>query len=67
MWPPLTTVRQPMDGMARAAVEMLIAANRADGAVPVAGVHRVLPHELVVRDSTSAPAIKASTVARRRH
>ena len=67
VWPPLTTVRQPMDGMARAAVEMLIAANRADGAVPVAGVHRVLPHELVVRDSTSAPAIKASTVARRRH
>ena len=53
IWPSLTTVRQPMDEMARAAVEMLIASNRGgDKQAP----HRVLPHELVVRDSTSAPA-----------
>jgi LacI family transcriptional regulator len=66
VWPPLTTVRQPMDGMARAAVEMLIAANRLDEPIPAAGVHRVLPHELVVRDSTSAPAAKAATASRHR-
>jgi len=59
VWPPLTTVRQPMDEMARVAVEMLIAANR-NGAEPVSerSLHRVLPHELVVRDSTSAPFAK---------
>jgi LacI family transcriptional regulator len=57
VWPPLTTVRQPMDEMARVAVEMLIAANRPD-AQPLleSQMHRVLPHELVVRDSTSKPA-----------
>jgi LacI family transcriptional regulator len=57
VWPPLTTVRQPMDEMARVAVEMLIGANRGD--VPPLSeqaAHRVLEHELVVRGSTSAPA-----------
>jgi len=59
VWPPLTTVRQPVDQMARVAVEMLIAANRSD-AQPLsdAALHRVLPHELLVRNSTSAPAVK---------
>ena len=53
VWPPLTTVRQPTAEMARAAVEMLIgasAANEDDKAL-----HCVLPHELVVRNSTAAP------------
>jgi len=61
VWPPLTTVRQPVDQMARVAVEMLIAANRSD-AQPLsdAALHRVLPHELLVRNSTSAPAVKPS-------
>ena len=56
VWPPLTTVRQPMDQMARVAVEMLIVANRGDE--PPAreqATHRVLAHQLVVRGSTSAP------------
>ncbi len=55
VWPPLTTVRQPMAQMARVAVEMLIAATpgSADGAEP-ASAHQVLAHQLVVRDSTSA-------------
>ncbi len=61
VWPPLTTVRQPMDEMARVAVEMLIAANRSDAETPLEqNFHRVLPHELVVRDSTSAPVAKSS-------
>ena len=63
VWPPLTTVRQPMDEMARVAVEMLIAANRPDAEpVPEASLHRVLPHELVVRDSTSALLVRAAKV-----
>jgi hypothetical protein len=31
-----------------------------------ADLHRVLPHELVVRDSTSALAVKAAVSQRRR-
>jgi LacI family transcriptional regulator len=56
VWPALTTVRQPKAEMARAAVEMLIAA-RSGGFDALGGtdLHRVLAHELVVRDSTSAP------------
>ncbi|MDN3923160.1 LacI family DNA-binding transcriptional regulator [Roseateles violae] len=62
VWPPLTTVRQPVDQMARMAVEMLIAANRSD-AQPLAesDLHRVLPYELLVRNSTCAPAAKPVT------
>ena len=55
VWPPLTTVHQPMDEMARVAVEMLLIANRGDAAAEQS-THRVLKHELVVRGSTSAPA-----------
>jgi len=52
VWPPLTTVRQPMAEMARAAVEMLITpAESARSPAP----HRILPHELIVRHSTAAP------------
>ena len=59
VWPPLTTVRQPTGDMARVAVEMLIATQRPDAAAIEAGTpdttptpHRVIPHEIVVREST---------------
>jgi LacI family transcriptional regulator len=67
VWPPLTTVRQPKLAMARAAVEMLIAGT-AEGPprqAANAATQRVLPHELVVRDSTSAPPRRAVKPARR--
>jgi LacI family transcriptional regulator len=55
VWPPLTTVRQPVAEMARAAVEALIVVQRPDvAASDEALLHQVLPHELVVRDSTRA-------------
>ncbi|HEY0957124.1 MAG TPA: LacI family DNA-binding transcriptional regulator [Roseateles sp.] len=56
VWPPLTTVRQPVAEMARTAVEMLVGASRADAVAPVddADLHKVLAHELIVRDSTRA-------------
>jgi len=55
VWPELTTVRQPLKEMAMAAVEMLLsdAAHVEPGQpAPV----RVLPHEVIVRGSTAAPA-----------
>jgi LacI family transcriptional regulator len=55
VWPELTTVRQPLAEMAMAAVAMLLAGEArrdADAPAPV----RVLPHEVVVRGSTAAPA-----------
>ena len=60
VWPPLTTVRQPVDEMARVAVDMLIGPQRgADGTHAVAeadaALQRVLPYELLVRESTARP------------
>jgi LacI family transcriptional regulator len=55
VWPPLTTVRQPVAEMARMAVEMLVSVQRPDMPSQVeANLHKVLAHELVVRDSTRA-------------
>ena len=56
VWPPLTTVRQPVFEMARAAVEMLVAGHKADPSAVVDEdeLHKVLAHELIVRDSTRA-------------
>lgn len=66
VWPPLTTVRQPMFEMARVAVEMLINAGRTNSEEEEATPHRVLPHELVVRESTSALHAPAKPVVRRK-
>jgi LacI family transcriptional regulator len=50
-WPPITTVRQPVEAMAAAAVDILIdPAYR--GKPSDAGFHRELPYELIVRGST---------------
>jgi LacI family transcriptional regulator len=62
VWPALTTVRQPTGEMARVAVEMLIAAQRPDAAAASDGAdaasrtpHRVVAHEVIVRESTGKP------------
>jgi LacI family transcriptional regulator len=53
IWPPLTTVRQPIRAMARAAIDYLVAL--ADGSdTPQPRIE--LPLSLVVRDSTAPPA-----------
>jgi len=51
--PPLTTVRQPLREMLRAAVPLLIRRVEGDAAGPAA--HRSVPAELVVRASTAPP------------
>ena len=55
VWPPLTTVRQPLAEMAMAAVEMLLAGDARIDAEAPAPV-RVLPHQVIVRGSSAAPA-----------
>jgi LacI family transcriptional regulator len=55
VWPALTTVRQPLAEMAMAAVAMLLSGEvKLDPGYPVPV--RVLPHEVIVRGSTAAPA-----------
>lgn len=50
VWPGVTTIHQPIDEMARAAVQLAIEAVRARGRAR----HRVLPYTLVARESTAA-------------
>jgi LacI family transcriptional regulator len=57
VWPELTTVRQPISGMAASALELLLAdirARRAGGRSEIN--EKVLDHELVVRESAGPPA-----------
>ena len=54
VWPPLTTIRQPIKDLTERAVHMLVE-NHASGSVRYAA----LPHELVVRESTSIPGKRA--------
>jgi LacI family transcriptional regulator len=51
VWPPLTTIRQPIKDIAERAVHILVERNGDDEAC-----FEALPHELVVRESTAAPA-----------
>ena len=50
VWPPLTTIRQPIKGFTERAVHMLVE-NHLDAGVR----HETLHHELIVRESTAAP------------
>jgi LacI family transcriptional regulator len=61
VWPPLTTVRQPVAEMAMAAVDMLLSGDLKPGA-GIAPPQRVLPHELVVRGSTAAAPAKVAVL-----
>ena len=58
LWPPLTTVRQPVSAMAAAAIDLLLTEIRArkDGEPP-RPVDKVTPHTLIERQS-SGPAPK---------
>ena len=54
VWPPLTTIRQPIKDLTERAVHLL-AESQASGSIR----HDELPFELIVRESTSAPAAGA--------
>ena len=50
VWPRLTTCRQPIEEMAKAAMSLLIQRTSEDGVF-----ERLMDHELVVRESTAPP------------
>ncbi|HSQ98529.1 MAG TPA: LacI family DNA-binding transcriptional regulator [Sphingomicrobium sp.] len=50
VWPPLTTIRQPIKDLTERAVHLLLA-NQSDGAIK----SDLLPIELIIRESTSHP------------
>jgi len=52
VWPPLTTIHQPMAELARTATEILIAGGDI--------AHRRLPHQLIERASVAPPTRKTS-------
>jgi LacI family transcriptional regulator len=52
IWPPLTTVRQPIQFLAERAVHRLFELKSDPGAEPR---YEVVPHELVVRESSGPP------------
>jgi len=54
--PPLTTIQQPIREIARLAVERLVA--RIEGQRDIPPEHRLLPPELIVRESTAPPKTK---------
>lgn len=56
VWPPLTTIRQPIKELAERAVHLL-AANGHNGDP---ALDELLPFELIVRESTSAPPAQAA-------
>jgi LacI family transcriptional regulator len=57
IWPLLTTVRQPVMSMARLAAELIIENSPRRLGWPSPLPHRTLDFELIVRDSTAAPAL----------
>jgi len=55
VWPELTTLHQPVAAMADTAIDILMRGMRRTGASARGTVHQVLPHQLIERDSVSAP------------
>jgi LacI family transcriptional regulator len=53
VWPPLTTIRQPIKGFTERAVHMLVENGETKAN------YEALPHELIVRESTASPATHA--------
>jgi LacI family transcriptional regulator len=61
VWPELTTIRQPISAMAQAALDLLAREIRTRGRGEThSSVDRLVAHELVVRQSTAAPATSGS-------
>jgi LacI family transcriptional regulator len=54
VWPPLTTIRQPIKDLTERAIDLLVE-SQSTGSVR----YDALPFELIVRESTSSPVAGA--------
>lgn len=60
IWPELTTIRQPIADMSRAAVDMLVSTVRQTPGAPIGDDrHRVMDFALILRDSAVPPNAQA--------
>lgn len=57
VWPPLTTVHQPIKGIGLEAAEILIGLIRKEADPPSAPPHQFANHHLVSRESTASPPV----------
>ena len=64
IWPELTTIRQPISDMARAAVEVLVRLLKRRRGEAAKAEHLVLDHKLIRRQSDSAPRTRPKLGAR---
>lgn len=55
LWPPLTTIRQPVQQLAAEALQLLIREMRTGQPLPAGERLRILDHRLIERDSTAPP------------
>ena len=55
IWPELTTIRQPVEAMARLAVHLLIENDPRRNGWPEPLPRHILAHELIIRNSTAPP------------
>ena len=58
IWPELTTIRQPISAMSRAAVELLVRQLKSRKGADAGIEHLVLDHALIRRQSDAAPRIR---------
>jgi LacI family transcriptional regulator len=65
LWPALTTVRHPVQEMGEAAADMLFSmfAQKGQAARPGSVLHRVLPYEIIIRQSTGTAKSVAKPAA----
>jgi len=59
VWPPLTTIRQPLQEMAQRAVELVAERLKTNGLAPPAPVIEYLPFTLIERGTTAPPPATA--------
>jgi LacI family transcriptional regulator len=67
LWPPLTTIRQPVRQMAAVALDRLLRVLRASEPSPEATADYVLDHVLIERESTAPPIQLAKADKRSSH
>lgn len=59
IWPELTTVRQPVSAMARIAADLIIRLEPRRNGWPERIPRHLLAHELIIRNSTARPPVRA--------